>query len=1054
MRDIKLLAISLLMLFSVSSAFSQKTATWQNPQELYNSAYELFQKQKYGAAQKQFLEVIEIIDAPSSLMEANAEYYAALCALELFNDDAEEMLTAFIEAYPEHSKVRTAHFQLGKYQYRKKRYRQAIRSLEVVDVFELNSEEKNEFYFKLGYSYFMSNDYEQAKANFYKIIEKDNKYHDPANYYYGHIAYENKNFETALNSFNKLLENKIFKPVLPYYITQIYYMQEKYDKLLEVAPGLLESATEKRKPEIARLIGDAYYKTDKYRESIPYLEQYHNSTRRSTTRDDHYQLAYAYYRTGKFARAVPHFDKVTTKEDTMSQNAHYHMAACYLETGEKKFAYNSFLAAYKNKSIPEISKDALFNYAKLAYEMGYDPYNEAIKAFQKFIQEYPESERVDEANSYLVKLFLSTKNYRQAIEALDKIQNKSVKLKVAYQQIAYYRGVELFNAGQLDAATSLFEKSMKYNYNKELYAKAVYWTAEAQYRRNNFKEAIKSYKQFQLTAGAFRLPYYNESNYHIGYAYFKEKNYKNALYSFRKYLDNVKSRDNKMVNDAMLRTGDCYYMEKRYAEAVDVYQKAADLQVRDVDYALYQKAIAQGVMGHFKEKTQTLKTLVEDMPNSAYADDASFELANTYLIVDDNQNALLYFNHLINNYPNSSMLVESMQKKALVYYNTDNYDLALNTFKNIRKKYPGTKQSKEALVSIRNIYTNIGEPEAFFKYAKENAITLTDNDQDSLMFIAAQKTYMEGDCEKANINLRKYLTKFPKGLYALEAHYYIADCLYRSGNKSEAASHYQLIADTSRTEYTEESVMRLAEIKYNNSNFNAALHYYQKLETISAFKKNILEARKWIMRSHYKLFNYEQAMASARKLMKTDKVSEQWKNEAYMVIGRSALKLDSMETAKAAFKYLSDNLQNEMAVEAKYLIAEIEYNKGNLKESESILFEIINQVPSYDYWIAKSFILIADIYYQRDNVVQAKATLQSIIDNYKPDTSGNRQNLVEVARDKLAEILKKEEEKNKPQQPEDMELDYSGEEESELFNTEEVPDTLNNTDEPQEPMNE
>ncbi len=46
-------------------------------------------------------------------------------------------------------------------------------------------------------------------------------------------------------------------------------------------------------------------------------------------------------------------------------------------------------------------------------------------------------------------------------------------------------------------------------------------------------------------------------------------------------------------------------------------------------------------------------------------------------------------------------------------------------------------------------------------------------------------------------------------------------------------------------------------------------------------------------------------------------------------------------------------------------------------------FEFIDEFSSYDYWLAKSFILLADIYTITGDLFQAKQTLQSIIDNYE-----------------------------------------------------------------------
>jgi TolA-binding protein len=72
-----------------------------------------------------------------------------------------------------------------------------------------------------------------------------------------------------------------------------------------------------------------------------------------------------------------------------------------------------------------------------------------------------------------------------------------------------------------------------------------------------------------------------------------------------------------------------------------------------------------------------------------------------------------------------------------------------------------------------------------------------------------------------------------------------------------------------------------------------------------------------------------------------------------------------------------------MAAEAQYNLALIQYKLGNYKNSETLIHELINQVPSYEYWIASGLILLSDILMQSNNALQAKAILQSIIDNYE-----------------------------------------------------------------------
>ena len=79
------------------AVFSQQTMVYTNPDAGFKSGLELFQKQKFGAAQKQFSKIISnYSNEPHNLVRIDAEYYAALCALELFNKDAELLLKNFI----------------------------------------------------------------------------------------------------------------------------------------------------------------------------------------------------------------------------------------------------------------------------------------------------------------------------------------------------------------------------------------------------------------------------------------------------------------------------------------------------------------------------------------------------------------------------------------------------------------------------------------------------------------------------------------------------------------------------------------------------------------------------------------------------------------------------------------------------------------------------------------------------------------------------------------------------------------------------------------------
>ncbi|MEI6124578.1 MAG: tetratricopeptide repeat protein [Bacteroidota bacterium] len=1003
LKKISRIMLCMLLLATNSGAFAQKTATYQNPLSDYRDAQELFNKEKYSAAQEKFRQVA-VSDKSTAEMRANAEYYEGICGLILFNGDAESLDMAFIKNHPENPKVHEAYFRLANYYFKNKKYGAALIAFQQTDPEQLNDAELDEYYFKTGYSYFTNQDYPNAKKAFYEIINKESKYFAPANYYFAHIAYSEKNYETALKAFRKLLSDENYGKIAPYYLIQIYYYQQNYDEIIKLAPALLDSASSKRAPEIARMTAEAYYQTERYAEALPFLEIYLQKNTTPLTRQDNYMIGFTYYKTNDCKTALAYLGKVnTTQNDSLTQLTYYHSGECYMKTDQKQFAMNMFAAAYKIEADADIQENAMINYAKLTYETAYNPYNEAINVFNQFIEKYPTSIYIDDAFTYLSNIYLSTRNYKDALLALEKIKKRDIKLNGAYQKIAYLRGIELFNNAQLTESVEMLSKSLKYPLNPTLEMESYFWIAEACYRQEKYDSAIVNYKTLQAIPGALGGDMYLNSCYGLGYCYFKKTNWASSLSNFKKFCAEAKNAKPIIVNDAYNRVGDCYFMSKDYTNAIDNYEQGAKMKRIDVDYSLYQTALAQGALGKFETKAATLLQLVNDYTTSSFRAPALFELACTYQTLTNNAKAIDHFDQLIREYPNSSFISQAMLKKGMIYFNQSQNDLALQVLKQVVSDFPGTEDSKAALVSLRNVYVDMDHVEEFFIYVKGLPFAnVSDSEQDSITYIAVENRYMRNDCENARTGFKNYLEKFPTGVYQIDANFYLAECCYRAGLTDEALQHYSVVNSKPRSKFTETSLLKSSEINFTKKNYEAALTNYKDLEKNAEYKENINTAYVGQMRCNYQLALYKTAIESATKLLSTEKLSEELSTEAHLTIAKSALAQDSISLAIAEFLAITKISKNEMAAEAKYSVAEIQYNQGNYEESEKTAFDLINQIPSYDYWVAKAFILLADNYVKTNNLHQAKYTLKSIIDNY------DGVELVKIAQDKLNAITEAE----------------------------------------------
>jgi len=1007
-KYIKILITSTLLIFAFGT-FAQKSMIFTDPDIEYKTGLELFEKQKYGVAQEHFQNAINSYDESNVEFKANAEFYSALCALELYNEDAEYMISRFIVERPENSKVNAAYFHMGKFQYRQKQYHKAITWFNKLNKDKLNEEELAEFYFKIGYSYFRRKKYEEASMAFYEIKDEGTKFSAPAKYYYAHLAYQDKNYETALQGFDQLSENETFAPVVPYYITQIYYLQGRYDEVLEYAPALLESASAKRTPEIAKVIGDSYYKKKQFVEALEYL-QMHEDKAKFVSRKDYYQLGYCYYKLEQYDSAAVSLEKVLNKEDLLAQNAYYHIGDCYIETDQKNKARLAFEFASILDFDPEIKEEALFIYALLTYELYHSPFNEAVGAFHKFIKSYPNSDRIDDAYNFMVMAYLYTSNYKEALNSLEQIADMDHGMKEAYQKVAYYRGLELFNNLHYEESIETFDKSLKYpGYNRAISAQSNYWKAEAYYQLEDYENAIESYNTFLTTSGSFQLPEYNLAHYNVGYSYFKLKDYPNSIQWFRKYVGFTGNEKSKTVADTYNRIGDSYFISRTYWMAIEFYDKAIETGLMDKDYALFQRGFALGLLTRPEKKIETLQQLLTEHPESAYIDDALFEMARSHMDLLETDKALEKYTRLIEDYPSSSYVKKSLVNLGLINYNNDNNTEALKYYQRVVAEFPGTSEAKNALTGIKNIYVDMNDVDSYFAYVNGlgEFADIGLSEQDSLTYISAEKLYMEGDCEKSILQFNDYLTRFPDGSFVLNSHFYLADCQNRNGNIESALKSYNFVMDKPKNTFTEQALLAAAAINYDAENYMEALSNYKQLEQVAELNNNIILSRVGQMRSHYLLKSYQVAIELATKVRFTEKISDELKREAYYIKGKSLLKTREYEEAITQFKSISEEVNSKEGAEAKYLICELTYKKGKLKEAEHEIFDFASQNTSQEYWLAKSFILLANIYYNQKDNFQAKHTLKSIVENYNPDANDD---IVKTATLRYNAIIKEEKE--------------------------------------------
>ena len=966
--------------------FAQQTAFYTDPETKFQEAKAYFQKEQYSLAYpllkelKQDLRETNKANTPVTAQEI--EYYSTVCALKQNEGRAEDAALEFIEVQKNNARVQMMHYHLGEFYFRQEEFANAIRYYEGANIANLSNREIADMKFHQGYSYFALQRFNEAKPLFNSIRNiKDDPNYLAANYYYGFLAFRDKQYGEALESFRIVENEKNYGTVVPYYIAQIYYIQGKKDEAISYIQQKLQSGSSSQyyDLELKQLIGHAYFEKKEYAKALPYLEDYVGRSKK-VRREDLYELSYSYYQAKNYTKSIDGFKQLSGKDDSLSQHAMYLLGDAYLKTGQKSNARNAFLFCSSNSSNPEQREIARYQYAKLSYELGYQ--DEALNSLSSFIADYPASKYNTEAKELMIDVLANTNNYKDAQAMLETLKNPSENSKRVYPRILFGRATEMINDGRLAEADGLLNQVLEDPYNRTVLPYAYFWKGEIGYRNKQLDTAIKYFHAY-MDAGAPTAGEANPVNakYNLGYSYLRKENFKVSVTFFEPLIKAPALNTDAFTQDAYLRTADNYFMMKNYDKARSMYDQAIKLSWPAEDYATFQIAMLAGVRSA-NEKISGMNTMIRKFPKSPLAIDANMEIANTYMGNEKFREAIPYLKAVAENTDNSSLAPQAVLKLGTAYYNIDNNEEALRQYKFIVDRYPSSAEAEDALDNIKTIYVEDGKPDEYAAYMRQIGKPLSADTEDELTWAAAEKLYDDQKLNEALNAYNSYIQRFPSGAHVLEANFNRAEIYNTRKDWNNAVVAFEAVAAQAPNPFAERAILSAARINFFElKNYAKAETFYAQLKQLTSNQELKLEAMRGLLRCQYNQQKWTEASANAKELTASKGSSADDKTLANMVIAKSAQVAGQYNEAINAFKSVVQLNKAALAAEARYEIASCWYLLNKLSESEKAAFETISKSGSYDYWITKAYILLGDIYFKQKDYFNAKATFQSVVEN-------------------------------------------------------------------------
>jgi len=977
-----------------------------NPSD-WERASHFWEHNKLSAAQHHYDEWrVHNNEAPASQL-ALAEYRATSCAIQLQHQDAEQRVERFLKRYPEHPLGRQAQWDFANFLYRKKDWKDAAAAFDGLSTLRMKPAQKLEWQFKRGHAYFELEEYEEARLDLFAVMEAEDaltKFREPARYYFSHISYIKGQPQVALEGFQSLADDPALKNVVPIYIAQLLHETEQYDRLIDYAPVVFSDEIkmkDSQRADISRLVGDALYRMQDFLSALPYLEEaYHEARGSGRTRDFSYQMGYTYYQAESYLKALTCFALVVRDTDDMAQLAHYHAAACYLALDEKSKAKTSFKKASELGFDSDVQEDALFSYAKLAYELTFNPFDDAVVAIERYLAEYPNSRRNDEAYGFLLEVYMSSKNYERALAALEQIGTKTPEVKKAYQLVSYNRGVELFRAAAYEESHAYFESARTYPYDPILAAESHFWQGEASYLQENYVAATAHYAAFESAPGAFKSVHYANGMYARGYALFKRGLYLDALSAFRGYLKSTEDKESGNHADAKLRVADCYFVNKEFNPAARYYGEVIASSEKDEAYARFQRAECFASLNQPESQIAELSALIATQTPTSYLPEALYSIARAEIESDQLAAALDHLNRLRTEFPEALKSKNALVDLCLIAMKTNQPEEVLRLWDIIRTQYGSDGIASDAYNIVEPVLIDqglLGDLPA--------GVGLNTDEIEERLFNAAREAALERNCDKAVMRLSEYINDYNRGAFWVEAHFFLGNCAYDQASFDAARQAFETVLAEPVNDYTEPAALGAATIAWNSQDLAGAKMHYKTLESVSFLQENVLEARIGLMRCHYLLDEAEKALSYADQVISNANTPTDIQRTAQYWRAKINYDAELYDTARPDLQAVSA-LGGTRGAECQFLLCEMEFIAGNYAETESALFAFISAFANYSNWKHRAFLLLIDTYIALEDWFQARATAESILEFVENEDIRKeaKRKLLEIDRLELAEL--------------------------------------------------
>ena len=428
---------------------------------------------------------------------------------------------------------------------------------------------------------------------------------------------------------------------------------------------------------------------------------------------------------------------------------------------------------------------------------------------------------------------------------------------------------------------------------------------------------------------------------------FRQGSYREAETSVARYLRNARKTD---VNYGVANylAGYARFEQRKYDSARDPLATAAtsaSLDERTRADAYNRLGDTYYYTKQYSSAREAYAKAHSTCPSSA-GDYALFQQALAAGLAKDHNSKIQLLDRMIDQYPASTLIPEAMLAKAEAQIAVGNNNGAINTYSDLNLQYPGSAQARAGLLQKAITQRNAGsEDDAIESY--KQVITL---------YPKSDEAQVAGEDLKLIYSDRGQLTQYTAFMTS--------------------------VPDAPQIDPVEIENLTIAgaDRARNAGRHSDALEQYNSVTPTTP--DNFIKVHLGAMRSAMETQQYDQVITHSEALLSGANLTSAEEKETSFNHAYALLQTGQSSQAAKELEALAQNPSSLYGTKAAYELANLYFSAGNSDKAEATLNDLIEAGTPHQYWLARAFILLADIMHQRGNDFEACEYLKSLSNNY------------------------------------------------------------------------